>query len=71
MLAKQVQAPGGTVTFVRDGQVMPGCSAVSVGTGQAACTSTVPTGSHTFRAVYTAGPGFQDSQSPKAVVSVT
>jgi Bacterial Ig-like domain (group 3) len=69
--AKDVPAVGGTVTFTRDGGVVPGCSAIPVVSGQASCSRTAPPGTHTFRAVYSAGPGFLPSQSARTVVTVS
>ena len=69
--AKTVRALVGTVAFTMDAHPVPGCSAVPVVRGSATCHPLASTGSHTVRAAYSGGPGFQPSVSAKTTLTVS
>ncbi len=69
--ARDVAAIGGSVSFTVDGRVVATCATSPVVAGTASCQIAVAAGVHTVRAVYSAGPGFLGSSSPKVTVPTT
>lgn len=69
--ARDVVTVSGSVSFTVDGQPVAGCATSPVVAGTATCQVTVAAGTHVARAVYTAGPGYIGSTSPKLTTYTT